>query len=88
MFGLYSQNAYLRNIKLIKSIQIGKIMAEKVKSLRQQLMEMEVGDVLTCPLDNLTSVRAACSNYGLQWDKKFLTESHRENRTVTVTRTR
>lgn len=63
-------------------------METKVKSMRMQLMEMAVDDVLTFPLANLTSVRAACSNYGLQWDKKFLTESHRENRTVTVTRTR
>lgn len=63
-------------------------MVGKEKSMRQQLMEMRVGQKLVFPLSNLTSVRAACSNYGLQWDKKFLTESNREERTVTVTRTR
>jgi len=60
----------------------------KDKSVRQQLLEMVVGDTLTFSLDNLTSVRAACSNYGLQWDRKFLTQSNRDNRTLTVTRTK
>jgi len=63
-------------------------MASKCNSVRSQLMKMEVGDVLTFSLDNLTSVRSACSNYGLQWDKCFQTESNREERSIKVTRIR
>lgn len=63
-------------------------MTKKQKSVRMQLREMKVGDVIVFPLDKLTSIRSACSAYSLEWDKGFETLSDRETRTVSVTRTR
>lgn len=63
-------------------------MTKKQKSVRMQLREMKVGDVIVFPLDKVTSIRSACSAYSLEWDKDFETLSDRETRTVSVTRTR
>lgn len=63
-------------------------MTKKQKSVRMQLREMKIGDVIVFPLDKVTSIRSACSAYSLEWDKGFETLSDRETRTVSVTRTR
>lgn len=51
-----------------------------------QLRTMEVGDVLTFPAEKRGSVKAMCSEYGFEWDKKFATSINRKERTITVTR--
>lgn len=51
-----------------------------------QLRTMEVGDVLTFPAEKRGSVKAMCSEYGFEWNKKFTTSINREERTITVTR--
>lgn len=63
-------------------------MKTKQKSVRLQLRDMKVGDVLSFPLEKVTSIRSACSAYGLEWDKGFVTMSDRDTRTLSVTRVR
>lgn len=58
----------------------------KEKSVRLQLFELGISDVLTFPLDRLTTIRAACSTYGLMWDRRFETHTDKEEKNITITR--
>lgn len=63
---------------------------EKVnkKPMLAVLREMKVGDVCTYSVSVMGSLKTMCSNYGLQWDKKFSTKVNPTQRTITVTRVR
>ncbi len=52
------------------------------------LREMSVGDVLVWPLERASSIKTMCSSIALMKDRKFATRSNREDRTLSVTRTR
>ena len=59
----------------------------KEKSIREELWELEIGICAVLPLDRLTTIKSACSTYGLMWGRRFRTATDRDTRTVTVTRT-
>lgn len=52
-------------------------MSKNQLSVRMQLRKMSVGDVITFPLDKVTSIKSACSAYSLECDKSFVTMSDR-----------
>ncbi|MDE6340000.1 MAG: hypothetical protein K2K97_09475 [Muribaculaceae bacterium] len=51
------------------------------------LRELEVGESVTFPIKRNSYVKSCCTNFGLEWDKKFKTAVNREEKTVTATRT-
>lgn len=59
----------------------------KEKSIREELWELKIGLCAVFQIDRLTSVKTACSTYGLMWGRRFRTATDRDTRTVTVTRT-
>lgn len=59
---------------------------KKSKPARQVLLEMDVREVREFPINKLCSVRSACSQYGLEWGRKYSTSVDREERVITVTR--
>lgn len=61
-------------------------MEEKSKSVRSQIHELEVGDKATFDASRTSYIRAACTNFGFEWARKFSTSTDREKRTITVTR--
>ena len=61
-------------------------MEEKKKSVRSQLKEMHIGDKAIFDASRTSYVRAACTNCGFEWERKFSTSIDREKRTITVTR--
>lgn len=61
-------------------------MEEKSKSVRNQIHELEVGDKAVFPASKTSYLRAACTNFGFEWNRKFSTSTNRETRTITVTR--
>lgn len=54
--------------------------------MRQILMGMEVGDTVCFQITLINSVKVSCTQYGLQWGKRFTTHTNRPNRTIDVTR--
>ena len=56
------------------------------KALLGQLSELPVGGIITVSVSRASYLRAICSTYGLQWDKKFQVKTDREARTITATR--
>ena len=60
-------------------------MAEE-KSVRLQLYELALNENLVFPLDKLTTIRSACSTYGLMWNRRFETKTDKEERNITITR--
>lgn len=62
-------------------------MAEKRVNVRQSLTKMLVGEQLTFPIENTKSIRAQSSDLGLILNRIYKTETNRDNRTITVTRT-
>lgn len=61
-------------------------MEEKRKSVRSQIHELEIGDQATFDASRTSYIRAACTNFGFEWERKFSTSIDREKRTITVTR--
>lgn len=59
---------------------------EKRKPARQELREMDVREMKEFPINKLCSVRSACSQYGLEWGRKYSTSVDREKRVIAVTR--
>lgn len=58
----------------------------KEKPIRQILNELGIGDSHTFPVSRLNTLRASCSQYGLQWGKKFSTTIKREDGVIEATR--
>ena len=56
------------------------------KSVLGQLSELEVGAQLTLPVCRASYIRAICSSFGLQWNKKFSVRTDRCAGTITATR--
>lgn len=61
-------------------------MEEKSKSVRSQIHELEVGDKATFDASRTSYIRASCTNFGFEWQRKFSTSTDRKTRTITVTR--
>lgn len=61
-------------------------MAENLIKVRPALTEMEVGDNMTFPIEQMKSVRAQASELGLILNRRYQTRADREQRTLTVTR--
>ena len=47
---------------------------------------MKVDEGISFPIKKFSSVKNACSNYGLQYDRKFRTKLNRKQGVITVTR--
>lgn len=56
------------------------------KSVRSILAELAAGEKVTFPAERTSYLRACCTNFGFEWDRKFSTSTNREDRTITVTR--
>lgn len=56
------------------------------KSLLGCLKQLKVGETLTVPVERISYLRAICTNFGVEWDRKFTTSINREARTITATR--
>lgn len=56
------------------------------KPIRQTMQEMEIGDTIQFPITSLNTVRVSCTQYGLQWGKRFSTSINRTESTIDVTR--
>ena len=56
------------------------------KPILAQLRDLLVGETVAYPISRMSSIRAMCSNFGLQWNKKFRTKVDREMGTIVVTR--
>ena len=52
------------------------------------LRDLEVGQHHDFPAEKLHSIKAMCSTFSFQWDRKFTTKIDRVRRVVTVTRTK
>lgn len=61
-------------------------MEEKKKSVRSQIHDLEIGDKATFDASRTSYIRAACTNFGFEWARKFATATDRKTRTITVTR--
>lgn len=59
---------------------------QRKKSLLGQLRTLTVGEELTVPVSRSSYLKSICVSFGLQWDKKFVTATNREQRTITATR--
>jgi len=85
-----SNKHYLCTIKLQTNIKRYKEMNENqsTKPFLTQLRELEVGGTLVQPASRASYAQSACCRFGLEWDKVFSVKTNRENRTVTITRTK
>lgn len=61
-------------------------MEVKNRGIVQKLLEMKVGDILPFPAENANAVRATSSNYGFQWNRKYVCTQNREERKLYVKR--
>lgn len=61
-------------------------MSERKNAISPIIRALEVGESHAFPLVQLAAVRAKASELGLQWNRKYETQTRREERTVTVTR--
>lgn len=50
------------------------------------LKKMRIDEGISFPIKKFSSVKNACSNYGLQYDRKFRTKLDRKQGVITVTR--
>lgn len=60
----------------------------KKMTATQQLRYLGVGESCTFPAEQVRSIRSMASENGFLWDKQFATSLDREQRVVTVTRTK
>lgn len=61
-------------------------MSENEVKVRPALTSLEVGERIIFPIEKTKSIRTQASDLGLILDRKYKTETSRENRTITVTR--
>lgn len=61
-------------------------MTERKNPISSIIRALEVGESHAFPLVRLGAVRSKASELGLQWNRKYETQTSREERTVTVTR--
>lgn len=54
--------------------------------LTDRLRNMEVGDVVSFPVEKLSVLRVMASVLGIQWNRVYSTRSDRARRVVEVTR--
>lgn len=63
-------------------------MEEKAVSIRTKLADMEIGQTLSYPLENVRTLRVLASECGLRLGRLYKTKSDRDTQTITVTRTK
>lgn len=58
-------------------------------SFRQRIINMEVGESITIPVDEVgyTTIRGYASDLGFAYNRKYSTHRNRVERTHTITRT-
>lgn len=56
-------------------------------TLTSQFESMRVGEVIEYPAEQSMSIRALASSLGFKLDRIYKTQTNREKRTITVTRT-
>lgn len=61
-------------------------MTERQRKVRPEITNLKIGERLTFPIEKTKSVRAQASDLGLILDRKYQTETDRENRIITVIR--
>lgn len=57
-------------------------------SFRRRVIDMEVGESITIPIDEVgyTTIRGYASDLGFAYNRKYKTHRNREERTHTITR--
>ena len=70
------------NYKLL----IANITKMEKETVKDQIKQMEVGQTLSYPIERLTVVRTYACELGMILDRKYKTETDRDNRTINVTR--
>lgn len=63
-------------------------MTEQNEKIRPVLVGLQPGETHSFPVERLKSVRTQASEISMIYDRKFKTETSREDRTITVTRTK
>jgi hypothetical protein len=60
----------------------------ETKSFRQRIIDLEIGEELTIPVDEVgyTTIRAYASDLGFAYQRTYSTHRNREERTYTITR--
>lgn len=60
----------------------------ETKSFRQRIIDLEIGEELTIPVDEVgyTTIRSYASDLGFAYQRKYSTHRNREERTYTITR--
>ncbi|HIT83150.1 MAG TPA: hypothetical protein IAA99_02980 [Candidatus Avibacteroides faecavium] len=58
----------------------------KKQTFTSEMEQMKVGDKKVYPASRCTSVRSMASMMGFRYDRKYITESDKQRRTITVTR--
>ena len=56
------------------------------RPLAEQMKNLEVGDILVCPPEEVFKAAAYASKYGFMWSRKFRTHKDSERRAFMVTR--
>ena len=62
----------------------------KQTSFRQRIINMEMGESITIPVEEVgyTTIRGYASDLGFAYDRKYSTHRNRADRTYTITRKR
>ena len=61
-------------------------MAAKKAPIWPRLRDMDVGTGIDFPIRRMNSVKNACSNYGIIYNRKFRTKIDKERQIILVTR--
>ena len=59
----------------------------KLNSDLSILRNLEIDQEVSFHISKTSNIRSMCSTFGLQWGKRFVTKTSRENSTITVKRT-
>lgn len=62
-------------------------MAENPKKIRPTLLNMEIGDTTSFPIEHMKGVRAQCSELGIIHNRTYKTSTSKADRLINVVRT-
>ena len=61
---------------------------QSTKPFLTQLRELQIGESFVQSVSRRSYAQSACARFGIEWDKIFTVRLNRENRTITITRTK
>lgn len=56
------------------------------KPVLSTLRNLDIGQSATFPANRASYIKSACTSFGFEWNKKFVTTTDRKLRTITATR--